>query len=130
MAGRIFVSYRRGDDAGFTHALYARLEAEFTSADLFMDVEGHIKPGDDFREVINTQVGAADVLLAVIGPRWADLLGGRDGDPDDFVVIEIRAARWKRARVLSRCSLVGRSCPARRLCPSRSGVWRGAMQWE
>jgi hypothetical protein len=48
MAGKIFINYRRGDDAGFTQALYLRLESEFASGDLFMDVEGHIKPGDDF----------------------------------------------------------------------------------
>ena len=35
-----------------------------------MDVEGHIRPGDDF-VVSNTQVAAADVLLVVIGPLAA-----------------------------------------------------------
>jgi hypothetical protein len=77
MAGKIFINYRRGDDAGFTQALYQRLESEFASGDLFMDVEGHIKPGDDFVEVLNAQVAASDVVLAVIGPRWAELLAVR-----------------------------------------------------
>ena len=44
MAGKIFINYRRGDDAGFTQALYQRLEDEFTAVNLFMDVEGHISP--------------------------------------------------------------------------------------
>ena len=100
MAGKIFINYRRGDDAGFTQALYLRLEDEFPPGDLFMDVEGHIKPGDDFVEVLNAQVGAADVLLAVIGPRWADLLAARAGDPDDFVAIEIKAALDRGKRVI------------------------------
>ena len=30
MSGKIFINYRRGDDAGFTQALYQRLETEFT----------------------------------------------------------------------------------------------------
>ena len=64
MPGKIFINYRRGDDAGFTQALYLRLEDEFTAADLFMDVEGHIKPGDDFVEVLNAQVAQADVNAA------------------------------------------------------------------
>jgi len=36
MAGKIFINY------GYTQALYQRLEDEFGSADLFMDVEGSI----------------------------------------------------------------------------------------
>jgi formylglycine-generating enzyme required for sulfatase activity len=100
MAGKIFVNYRRGDDPGFTQALYLRLEDEFSAADLFMDVEGHIKPGDDFVEVLNAQVAAADVLLVVIGPRWADLLAARTGDPDDFVAIEIKAALDQGKRII------------------------------
>jgi hypothetical protein len=35
-----------------------------------MDVEGHIKPGDKFVEVISHQIAASDVVLVVIGPRW------------------------------------------------------------
>jgi hypothetical protein len=35
-----------------------------------MDVEGSIKPGDDFVEVLSAQLGACDAMLAIIGPRW------------------------------------------------------------
>jgi len=100
MAGKIFINYRRGDDAGFTQALYQRLEDEFPAGDLFMDVEGHIKPGDDFVEVLNSQVAQCDVLLAVIGPRWGDLLASREGARDDFVAIEIKAALDQSKRVI------------------------------
>ena len=48
MAGKIFINCRRGYDVGFTQALYLRLEGEFTAVDLFVDVEAHIKPGDNF----------------------------------------------------------------------------------
>ena len=72
MAGRIFVNYRRGDDPGFTQALYQKLETEFGRDALFMDVEGFIKAGDDFVHVLNAQVAQSDVVLAVIGPRWLD----------------------------------------------------------
>jgi TIR domain len=98
--GRIFINYRRDDDPGFTHALYQRLEGEFSPEQLFMDVEGGIKPGDDFVEVLSRQVAACDVLLAVIGPRWQDLLTARADDPADFVVIEIKAALDQGKRVI------------------------------
>jgi hypothetical protein len=101
MAGKIFINYRRGDDPGFTQALYQRLEDEFAGGDLFMDVEGHIKPGDDFVEVLRRQVAASDVLLAVIGPRWMELMAARAGDKDDFVAIEIAAAPACRAPMRS-----------------------------
>jgi signal transduction histidine kinase len=100
MTGKIFISYRRGDDPGYTQALYQRLEDEFTSDRLFMDIEGSIKPGDDFVQVLDQQVSECDVLLAVIGPRWAELLSARRGDPDDFVVIEIKAALSQAKRVI------------------------------
>jgi molybdopterin biosynthesis enzyme MoaB len=100
MAGKIFINYRRGDDPGFTQALYQRLENEFTADDLFMDVEGHIRPGDDFVKVLNDHVTAADVLLAVIGPRWTESLAARRNDPDDFVAIEIKAALENNKRVI------------------------------
>jgi hypothetical protein len=70
--GKIFVSYRRSDDPGFAQALYLRLESEFGGDNVFMDVEGHIKAGDDFVTVLNDQVAQCDVLLAIIGERWVD----------------------------------------------------------
>jgi formylglycine-generating enzyme required for sulfatase activity len=85
---------------GAAQALYQQLAGAFPSDDLFMDVEGHIKPGDDFVAVLTAQVAACDVLLALIGPRWAELLAARAGDPDDFVVVEIRAALDHGKRVI------------------------------
>jgi WD40 repeat protein len=104
MAGNIFISYRRSDDPGFAQALYLRLEQEFPGESLFMDVEGRIKPGDDFEAVLNAQVAQCDVLLAIIGERWID---ARDEDGrrrleknDDFVRIEIASALALGKRVI------------------------------
>jgi hypothetical protein len=77
MAGNIFISYRRSDDPGFALLIYQRLEQEFPGESLFMDVEGHIRAGDDFEAVLNAQVAQCDVLLAIIGARWID---ARDED--------------------------------------------------
>ena len=61
-----------------------------------MDVE--IRWGEDFVKVLKARVIAADVVLVVIGPRWADLLPARGGD--DFVMIEIKTALDHGKRVI------------------------------
>ena len=70
MTGKIFLSYRREDTAGFALALFGRLEQLFPSESLFMDVEGGIGAGQDFVQVIEEQVRACDVMLVLIGPNW------------------------------------------------------------
>jgi TIR domain len=91
MAGRIFINYRRGDDPGFTHALYLTLETEFEAGSLFMDVDD-VQPGEEFVAVLSAAIAAADIMLVVIGPRWQNLLATRTNDPKDYVVLEIRVA--------------------------------------
>lgn len=104
MAGKIFINYRRGDDPGYTTALFLRLEATFGRDRLFMDVEGYIKAGDDFVNMLNSQVAECDILLAVIGPRWlaaTDEQGRRRLDnPEDFVRVEIVSALEQAKRVI------------------------------
>jgi hypothetical protein len=87
-----------------------------------MDVEGHIKPGDDFVTVLNAQVVATDVLLAVIGPRWSELLAERANDPDDFVAIEINEA------AATKPSSCGTSRPEPRFRPSRDTPVKSSRQ--
>ena len=103
MAGNIFINYRRDDDAGFTQALYSRLEQAFPSDSLFMDVD-NIAPGLDFVQVLNEEVARCDVVIAVIGKNWlsaADETGERRLDnPDDFVRIEIESALAQKKRVI------------------------------
>ena len=60
--------------AGFTQALYSRLEQAFPSESLFMDVD-NIAPGLDFVQVLNEEVARCDVVIAVIGKNW---LGATD----------------------------------------------------
>ena len=103
MAGKIFINYRRGDDASAAHALVGRLEQAFAPEQLFMDVD-NIEPGLDFVRVLNDQVAQCDVLISIIGKNWLD---ARDEDgarrldnPDDFVRIEIETALRQDKRVI------------------------------
>src|ERR1700733_9923150 len=96
MTGKIFLSYRREDTAGFALALFGRLEQSFSAQSLFMDVEGGIGAGQDFVRVIEEQVSACDVMLALIGPDWLTVTdeAGRPrlDNPEDFVRIEVESA--------------------------------------
>ena len=56
VAGKIFLNYRRGAIPASHRRSTGAWRVEFTAADLFMDVEGHIKPGDDFVDVLRDQV--------------------------------------------------------------------------
>ena len=103
MAGKIFINYRRGDDPGYTQALFGKLEGTFAREQLFMDVD-NIPAGMDFVRYLDEQVAACDVLLAVIGPHWlsaADEKGARRLEqPGDFVRIEVGSALRQDKRVI------------------------------
>jgi len=103
MSGKIFLNYRREDTRWQTLSLFNLLAQAFPREQLFMDVEGYIRPGDDFVDVLETQVSACEVMIVVIGPQW--LAAGPDGrrrldDPHDFVHIEIATALSRKIRVI------------------------------
>ena len=109
MAGKIFLSYRREDAAGFALALFGRLEQSFPSERLFMDVEGGIGAGQDFVRVIEDEVSLCDVMLVLIGPDWLTVTGEagrrRLENPEDFVRIEVEiGAQVRQARDPGACA--------------------------
>jgi len=103
MIGKVFISYRRDDSAGYAGRVHDRLEREFGSGLLFMDVDS-ISLGANFVKVIRNEVAKCHVLLAVIGPNWlnaTDENGGRRLDnPHDFVRVEIAAALQREIPVI------------------------------
>src|SRR3954464_12072009 len=102
-SGRIFISYRREETAYPAGWLFDRLTEHFGDGSVFKDVDS-IEFGDDFATAIATAVASCDVLLALIGARWAtisDEHGHRRLDqPDDFVRREIEAALTRNVRVI------------------------------
>jgi thioredoxin len=80
-------------------ALNVQLTAEFGAPRVFFGTIT-IEPGDDFVEVLGAKVGGCRVLLAVIGPRWLDMLDSRLAETNDFVRIEIAEALRRGERVV------------------------------
>ncbi|MBI5104461.1 MAG: toll/interleukin-1 receptor domain-containing protein [Solirubrobacterales bacterium] len=94
MSETIFISYRRADSAGWAGRLGADLAKRLGSEHVFRDVA--MAPGEHVREHIDRVLDRCDVLIAVIGPRWAtieDDHGRRRLDnPDDLVRREVARA--------------------------------------
>jgi len=90
--GKIFVSYRREDAPGDARSIYDRLGRSFGEANVFMDVD-RLLAGQRFDRELDKALAQCDVLIAVIGSRWMDLLSeyARHGKRD-YVRDEIAAA--------------------------------------
>jgi len=129
--GKVFISYRRDDAAGYARAIYEALTERFSRDHIFMDVDT-IEPGLPFDEVIRDAVGQSEVLLVLIGPRWLvpDAEGrSRLEDDRDFVRLEIAAALARNIRVIP-VLLDGTPMPAETALPEplRGLAWRNALE--
>jgi hypothetical protein len=99
---RIFISYRRDDAAGYSHAIHDRLADHLGGDQLFMDVHD-IAPGADFARRLRDVVQGCEVVVALIGKRW---VGEREGQPArihderDWVRIEVAEALRRGIRVI------------------------------
>ena len=92
----IFVSYRRDDSQGFAGRLADDLAELLGPERVFRDIE--IPVGSDFTDVLHRAIAACDILLVVIGRRWASASASDEGyrsrlfEPTDWVRTEIEAA--------------------------------------
>ena len=102
-SSRIFISYRREENADAAGRLCDNLMAHFGADHIFMDVD-YIEPGEDFVQVIKEAVSSCQILIAVIGKGW--LASSKDGitrrldNPNDFVRLEIATALSRNVRVI------------------------------
>ena len=88
---RLFLSYRRSDSPDTVKILCERLKARLPRWEIFYDHES-IPAGQAFPERLHRGITAATVVLAIIGPRWLDILRERRTLPVDHVREEIRLA--------------------------------------
>jgi CHASE2 domain-containing sensor protein len=102
MTLRMFISYRRDDVAKSTWRLFDWLERQFGAERVFFDRES-IPPGEQFPRVLEEKLAASEVLIAVIGPRWAsiaDEAGPRLWQPHDYVAHEVATALAGKRKVI------------------------------
>jgi hypothetical protein len=90
--GKIFVSYRRDDAPGDARSIYERLGRSFGEGNAFMDVD-QLLAGQRFDRELDKALAECEVLIAVIGARWMDLLSEYEQHGKrDYVRDEIAAA--------------------------------------
>jgi TIR domain len=88
---RIFINYRRGDTTTNASRLCEWLGERYGEEQVFMDVDA-IEPGLDWARAIESAVGSADLVLAMIGNDWLPELKRRSADQDDFMRYELETA--------------------------------------
>jgi hypothetical protein len=100
---QLFVSYRREDASGYAGRLHRDLVGMLPNATIFMDIES-IRGGADFGRAIEEHVTNADVVLVIIGRRWATAMDHqkrlRLHTPDDFVRREVQTALEHKRRTI------------------------------
>jgi hypothetical protein len=100
---RVFLSYRRGDAAGYAGRLTDALIQRLGPKSVFFDVSA-ISPGRDFTVEIDRALADSNAALIVIGPGWvtAQTPDGtrRLMEPDDHVRLEVSRALTRGIRVI------------------------------
>jgi hypothetical protein len=100
---KLFVSYRRQDSAQVTGRIYDKLVTRFGAQAVFKDVDS-IPLGTDFRRILEKSIANCDVVVVVMGLKWAGAMDAqgqpRLSDPCDYVRIEIESALKKNLPVI------------------------------
>lgn len=100
---RVFISYRRDDAAGEAGRLYDSLTERLGRHAVFVAAE-EIQPGEEFGAVTRERIVASDVMLVLIGRRWANATDAtgrfRLNSPDDWVRREIETALHARVPLI------------------------------
>lgn len=91
----IFISYRRGESAGYAGRLHESLERRLGDGHVFRDVD-ELEPGQDFVDAISARLRDCAACLVLIGSEWllvTDRTGRRRLEQEgDYVRLEIAAA--------------------------------------
>jgi hypothetical protein len=94
---QVFISYRRSDTQSASRQLAEELRRRFGPEDVFFDTRD-IAAGTEWRGNTMRRVQGSDVVLAVIGPHWAEAAADRarrsllDRADEDLVRLELETA--------------------------------------
>ena len=94
MSGKIFISYRRGDDSGSAGRLRDAMANRFGPDNVFFDVST-LRAGDSWKDQITHWLNNSADLVRVIGATWTPLLEARAID----VQYPLTGQRTERVRV-------------------------------
>jgi tetratricopeptide (TPR) repeat protein len=98
-APQVFICYRRDDMRETARRLAQSLRERFGEERVFFDLDD-VRLADVWADTIAESIRRSDVLLAVIGHRWLELLRDHDGRKDQ-VRIEIETALQANVKVLA-----------------------------
>jgi hypothetical protein len=120
---KIFISYRREDTGGYSRLIGAELGKVWGDEHIFLDVDVQsLSPGTDYEQKVITTIQGCDVVLALIGCRWADETNlPRLASPRDLVRREILTAREHQVLLIP-VLVAGAVMPAEGLLPEE-------LQW-
>ncbi|MFL6117844.1 MAG: toll/interleukin-1 receptor domain-containing protein [Catenulispora sp.] len=103
MKPRIFICFRKADSRWARNRVYHELAARFGTEQVFKS-GASIPPGADYVDVLTHQAAACELMLVLIGPRWADITDGHGrrmlDNERDWVRLEIGTALRSGNRVL------------------------------
>jgi SIR2-like domain/TIR domain len=110
---RIFINYCHEDTWGEAMLLGDRLANRFGNDNVFLDVRT-LQPGMEWLEEIKSQRASCPVFLALIGPRWTEIMNARAREravrpAEDYVRFEIEYALQRRSGIRVIPVLVGNS---------------------
>src|SRR5262245_11306310 len=116
---KLFISYRREDSQRVVGELCTRLEEAFGEESIFLD-ERAIALGADFMGTVGGAIYTSDIILVVIGPRWASMRDSRGklrlNDEEDPVRMEVGLA-LARTRSVVPLLVDGANMPSKRELP-------------
>lgn len=113
---KVFVNYRRVDNPDFVERIRDWFMQRYGRDNVFMDFD-NIPPFTRFADFIRERVRECDVLVAIIGPQWLNLMQERiQIDGEDFVRIEIQLALEEKKLIAPIC-IKGAPLPRREDLP-------------
>jgi uncharacterized protein (TIGR02145 family) len=97
---KIFINYRREDEANMVFAIANALMSEFGVENVFYDRQA-IKAGTEFPREIDQALESCRIFIPVIGRKWLEIMNKRQAlDEKDYVLDEIVHAMDKGVIVL------------------------------
>jgi hypothetical protein len=89
---KIFINYRRDDEANIVFAIANALMLEFGVENVFFDKQA-IRAGSDFPEEIERALEDCRIFIPVIGRKWMKILNQKHAlDEKDYVLSEVEHA--------------------------------------